>query len=61
MVMADNKLRTAARNSDAGVESLFLGLNYREGSSMHPSSLPAGLAIVTGARSTMLKAMLPDV
>lgn len=57
MVMADNKLRTAARNGDAGVESLFLGLNYREGSPPHPA-LPGGHATVAGACSTVLKAML---
>jgi hypothetical protein len=57
MVKADNKLRTAARNGDAGVESLFLGLHYREGSPPHPS-LPAGHATVAGACATVLKAML---
>jgi hypothetical protein len=57
MVKADNKLRTAARNGDAGVESLFLGLQYREGSPPHPS-LPGGHSTVAGACATMLKAML---
>lgn len=57
LVKKDNKKRTAPRDGGDGVESLFLGLQYPEGSPTHPS-LPGGHSTVAGACSTVLKAML---